>query len=202
VRDEDDRGVERRELGLEPLEALDVEVVRRLVEQEEVGVDRERPREGGAGELASGERVQLAVEVVLPEPEPADRLRGVVAPPPAAPAAIAPSSRRSSSSSAIRSRAPERTYSRSVSPRSRGGRWSCSATRVPLAKASSPPWSDVSPAIARSSVVFPAPLGPASESRSRRPTENETPSKSGSPENSLRREDAIRTDTTLRSTAL
>ena len=68
-----------------------------------------------------------------------------------------------------------------------------SDTRVPFANASSPPCSDVSPAIARSSVVFPAPFGPASDSRSRRPTVNETPWKSGSPENSLRRLDAIRT---------
>ena len=52
---------------------------------------------------------------------------------------------------------------------SSGGRWSWSATRVPFANASFPPWIDVSPAIARSSVVFPAPFAPASESRSLRP---------------------------------
>ncbi len=69
-----------------------------------------------------------------------------------------------------------------------------SHTRVPFAKASSPPCSDVSPAIARSSVVLPAPFGPASDSRSRRPTVNETPWKSGSPENSFRRLEAMRTD--------
>ena len=37
---------------------------------------------------------------------------------------------------------------------------------MPFAKASFPPWIDVSPAIARRSVVFPAPFAPASESRS------------------------------------
>jgi hypothetical protein len=42
VRDEDNCGVERRQLRLEPLEALDVEVVRGLVEQEKIRVDRER----------------------------------------------------------------------------------------------------------------------------------------------------------------
>jgi hypothetical protein len=41
VRDEDDRGVDRLELPLEPLEARDVEVVRRLVEEQEVRVAAE-----------------------------------------------------------------------------------------------------------------------------------------------------------------
>ena len=53
------------------------------------------------------------------------------------------------------------------------------------------------PARPRSSVVLPAPFGPASASRSRRSTLNETPSKSGVPESSLRRLDAIRTATLL-----
>jgi hypothetical protein len=38
VRDEDHRGVERAQHPLEPLERLDVEVVRRLVEQQQVGL--------------------------------------------------------------------------------------------------------------------------------------------------------------------
>src|SRR5262245_22441415 len=76
---------------------------------------------------------------------------------------------------------------------SSGGRWSWSATRVPLPKASFPPWIDVSPAIARRSVVLPAPFAPASESRSLRPTVNETFSNNGSPANSLRSSDAMRT---------
>src|SRR5262249_82346 len=52
---------------------------------------------------------------------------------------------------------------------------------------------EVSPAIARRSVVFPAPFGPASASRSRRSTLNETPSNSGSPDSSFRSWVAIRT---------
>ena len=55
--------------------------------------------------------------------------------------------------------------------------------------------SETSPESARRSVVFPAPFGPASASRSRRSTLNETPSKSGSPESSLRRFEAMRTAT-------
>ncbi len=56
VRDEDHRRVERLQLALEPLEARDVEMVRRLVEQQQVGVAAERARERGARQLAAGER--------------------------------------------------------------------------------------------------------------------------------------------------
>ena len=58
MRDEDDARVERRELVLEPLEARDVEVVRRLVEEQQVGVAAERARERRARQLAAGERVE------------------------------------------------------------------------------------------------------------------------------------------------
>ena len=45
MRDEDDSRVERLQLLLEPFEAGDVEVVRRLVEQQEIRVAAERARE-------------------------------------------------------------------------------------------------------------------------------------------------------------
>src|SRR5919201_2973859 len=108
------------------------------------------------------------------------------------------SRRRSSSSSVSRSVAPERTYSRRVSRRSSGGRWSCSVTRVPFWKTSSSPCRLVSPTSARRSVVFPVPFGPDRATRSRRSTLNETPSKSGSPPSSLRRLDAITTAIAVR----
>ena len=60
VRDEHDGGVERLQVRLEPLERGDVEVVRRLVEQQQVGVARERAGERRAGELAAGERRRAA----------------------------------------------------------------------------------------------------------------------------------------------
>ena len=66
--------------------------------------------------------------------------------------------------------------------------------RVPLAIEIVPPWSSVSPFRIRSRVVLPAPFGPESETRSRRSTLNETPSKSGSPDSSLRRLVAVTTD--------
>ena len=124
VRDEDHRRVERLQLALEPLEARDVEVVRRLVEQQQVGIAAERACERRARQLAAGERAERPVEVLVREAEPAQRRRRVVAPAVAArvleprlrlgvavqrrlvvrAAAIACSSLASSSSSAIRSR--------------------------------------------------------------------------------------------------
>jgi hypothetical protein len=80
VRDEDHRGVERGELPLEPLEVRDVEVVRRLVEEEQVGVAAERARERGARQLAAGEGAKRPVEVLLREAEPAHDGGCVVAP--------------------------------------------------------------------------------------------------------------------------
>src|SRR5256885_456225 len=70
---------------------------------------------------------------------------------------------------------------------------SCSSIRVPLAKASSPPCTSVSPASIRSSVVLPAPFGPESESRSRRSTENETPWNRSVPAISLCKLEAVTT---------
>src|SRR4051812_47416095 len=48
VRDDQQPGVERLQLALEPLEALDVEMVGGLVEQEQIRVAAERARERGA----------------------------------------------------------------------------------------------------------------------------------------------------------
>src|SRR4051812_2980080 len=77
--------------------------------------------------------------------------------------------------------------------RSRGGRWSCSASLTSLANTSSPPSIELSPDSIRSSVVLPEPLRPDSVSRSRRSTLNETPRRSGSPAMSLPRSDPMQT---------
>jgi hypothetical protein len=69
VSDEDHGGIERAEPLFEPLEAAHVEVVGRLVEQEEVGVAGERTAERCPGQLSAGERVQLAIEVFVGEAE-------------------------------------------------------------------------------------------------------------------------------------
>ena len=56
---------------LEPLEACDVEVVRRLVQEQEIRVAAEGARERGARQLAARERVEPPVEVGVREAEPA-----------------------------------------------------------------------------------------------------------------------------------
>src|SRR5918996_666404 len=107
--------------------------------------------------------------------------------------AISASDRRSRSSSATRSAQPASTYSRRLRFRSRGGRWSCSATRAPFSKASPPPSTEVSPDSIRSRGVLPAPLRPASVIRSPRSSLNDTPRKSGAPAMSLSSPAAITT---------
>ena len=148
-------------------------------------VELGRPRTRARAASPASSRASRSRRRARAGPAPPSTARIVSSP--WSPAAIADSSRRSSSSSSIRSRAPDSAYSRSDSPSSSGGRWSCSATRVPLSKTSCPPSTPVSPASIRSSVVLPAPFGPESASRSRRSTLNETPSKSSPPASSLRR---------------
>jgi hypothetical protein len=55
-------------------------MVRRLVEEQQVGVAAERACERGAGQLAAREGVELTVEVRLGEPEPAHDRRSAVTP--------------------------------------------------------------------------------------------------------------------------
>jgi hypothetical protein len=80
VRDEHDGGVERLQVRLQPLERGDVEVVRRLVEQQQVRVARQRAGQRGARELPAGERRQVAVEMRVAEPEPVQRAVDAFAP--------------------------------------------------------------------------------------------------------------------------
>ena len=164
------------------------------------GLAGERARERGARQLAAGEGLEAAVEVGVGEAEAAQDGGRVVAPAVAAGVleprlrlAVAPQRLGRVVAGGHRllepaqlalgldevGRARERVLAQREAARRRGGRWSCSATRAPFSQASSPPASSVSPISARSSVVLPAPFGPASASRSRRSTLNETPSKSG-----------------------
>src|SRR5207253_4197662 len=69
VRDEDDPGVERLQLLLEPLEARDVEVVGRLIEEQQIGVAAEGASERCARQLAARERLERPVEIGLGEAE-------------------------------------------------------------------------------------------------------------------------------------
>ena len=73
MRDDDDRAVELSDEGLEPREAGEVEVVRRLVEQQHVEAAEQDRRERGARRLAAGEAGEPAVE---PDVEPELREHG------------------------------------------------------------------------------------------------------------------------------
>ena len=69
MRDEQDRARKIGQLAFKPIEALEVEMVGRLVEQQNVWLGRQGARECGAGQLAPGERRQLAVHVAVFEAE-------------------------------------------------------------------------------------------------------------------------------------
>ena len=68
VRDEDDARREAVEEPLEPREAGEVEVVRRLVEQEDVEAREQDRRQRGAGRLAAREASSSARSVRGPSP--------------------------------------------------------------------------------------------------------------------------------------
>ena len=61
MRDDDQRAVEGGEEALEPREAVAVEVVGGLVEQQDVGVAEQRGGQQRAGLLAAGEALERAV---------------------------------------------------------------------------------------------------------------------------------------------
>ena len=71
VRDEDQRRVQAVQVLLQPLDRVDVEVVGGLVQQQQVGLPGQRPCQRGPGQLAAGEGVQLPLEVLRREAEPA-----------------------------------------------------------------------------------------------------------------------------------
>ena len=80
VGDEDDGGIEVDEVALEPLQRGNVEMVRRLVEQQQVGAGGERAGQRGAGQLAAGEGREPAPGRLLAEAEAAEHGEHVVAP--------------------------------------------------------------------------------------------------------------------------
>ena len=62
MRDEDDRAAKALHEALEPLQPVEVEIVRRLVEAEDVQAREQERRERHACRLAAGERRHLRVE--------------------------------------------------------------------------------------------------------------------------------------------
>ncbi len=80
VGDEDDRGIEIAQVALQPLQRGDVEVVGGLVEQQQVGSARQRPRQRGPGQLAAGEGRELPLGLLAAEAEAAQDGEDAVAP--------------------------------------------------------------------------------------------------------------------------
>ena len=146
VADHDERAGESRQPLLEPFDRGDVEMVGRLVEQQHVGVLRQRADDRGAAALAArrgrGLARQVDAELV------GDRVgfvpRGRVR---------------------VR-RARNRRASRTRRP---CGSCSSSTTLVPGTIVRRPSSASIAPAISFISVVLPAPLRPISASRSRSP---------------------------------
>ena len=80
VGDEDQRPAEPEQVVFEPADRLDVQVVRRLVEQQDVGLADQRPGEQDPALHARGERLERGVGVELhPREDPVDRVAGRVA---------------------------------------------------------------------------------------------------------------------------
>ena len=61
VADDHQRGAPRSEIALQPFDRAQVEVVGRLVEQQDVGRGRQHPRERGAARFAAGEMRRMLV---------------------------------------------------------------------------------------------------------------------------------------------
>ena len=63
--DQDQRAAELAQLSAEPFDAGDVQVVARLVQQQDIGIADQRPRQRGAAAPAAGERGQGGVAVEI-----------------------------------------------------------------------------------------------------------------------------------------
>ena len=183
---------------LEPLHRVDVEVVGRLVQQEEVGVGEERARQGDARELAAREGEQAALQHVVREAEALDDPAQAVAIPVASGSLEAPLQllirlHRVAQLRAVLGEAGEPLLGRAQ----RGleldglperleevlahqpvplefGVCSCSQILRPRARAIVPESACSSPETRRSSVVLPVPLRPTSTAWSCPSTENDT----------------------------
>ena len=80
MRDQHDRGVERDERLLEPLERLDVEVVGRLVEQQQVGCRRSARASDARVSSPPEKLAEAALELVVVEAEAARHHGRAIAP--------------------------------------------------------------------------------------------------------------------------
>ena len=185
MRGDEQRAAASSEVLLDPLERADVEMVRRLVEEQQVRVGDDEPCERGAGLLAARQRGRRPDPVGRLESEPGQRLVdalidgvpaedvelvlevGVAA---LLDAMLAARIGRARPPIVSRCAAPARTAARrsgaAMNAASKCDSWASRPSVSPRFRATSPPSGSSTPAAIRSSVVFPAPFGPTSPMRS------------------------------------
>ena len=146
--DDEQRAAPRREVPREPVDALDVEVVGRLVEQQQLGAVEQQLRERDAPPLAAGQRRDRRVEAVR------EARRSPT--PPSSPSSTA---RNAASPAHSWSARPPTSSSRIVRRSSSSSPWPSSArSHVARARDARPRPAARRPAISRSSVDLPSPL--------------------------------------------
>ena len=153
--DDEDRAAARGEVAREPVDALDVEVVGRLVEQQQLGVVEQRLGQRDPAPLAAARAARSAC------PAPAGSGDLDAAEQPVEHVAVA---RRRPSTRGRRGR--RRAPRGSCASGSRSSPWPSIATCRPPTRVTAPASGSSTPAISRSSVDLPSPLRPTTPIRS------------------------------------
>ena len=197
VRDDDAGGPEILELLLQPLQVRDVEMVRRLVEEKEVGLADERTGERRLRHLSAGECLEEDAEICVGEPETAGD-RGGTLPPDVTSRVLEALLSAGVGRERLRVvRAPRHRLLQAAQVGLQLERLARAADHVGLQAQIEIEWRSLvvgatrvprrtqarrrptgTSASMRRRVVLPAPFGPRSATRSRRPTANETSLKS------------------------
>jgi hypothetical protein len=189
VADDEQRAPVVAQEAEQPLLRVDVEVVRRLVEQERVAAREQDPRQLDTSALATGEDAERQVERSALSPSPAAMLRASLsaAYPPldanSSSARLKRATLRSLGSSSIDRRSfsirtsassmprPDRTWVIAVRPsRTPAMRGSCGRYPNPPLRMTRPSVGSTSPPSTLNRLVFPAPLRPTSPTLSRATT--------------------------------
>ena len=166
VGDDEQRAAPRREVAREPVDALDVEVVGRLVEQQQLGAVEQQPRERDAAALAARQRRDRRVEPLREAAQPD-----------AAEQAVEHVAERARRPPTRGRRAPPTSSCADRACRRRGRRPGRAArARSPPARVTAPASGSSMPAISRSSVDLPSPLRPTTPMRSPAATPSVIPS--------------------------
>src|SRR5215207_11182152 len=58
MRNDDGRAIPLREIALQPFNRADIQVIGRLIEQKDVGIGKQKPRQVGARPLSAGKMIE------------------------------------------------------------------------------------------------------------------------------------------------